>query len=255
MLVDSHCHLNMLDLANFNGDIANVVQAAKDNGVSHILNVATNMANFPEVIKTAEQFENVYASIGIHPDDETVTEPSVEEFLQLGSHEKVVAIGETGLDYFHGILDVTKQQLRFIKHIHVAKTLKKPLIVHTRQARADTIDLLQQENAAEVGGVLHCFTEDWAMAKQALDLNFYISFSGIITFKNAADLRDVVKEVPLEKMLIETDSPYLAPMPFRGKQNQPAYVRYVAEQVAAIKNIPVEQVIEQTGKNFFKLFM
>lgn len=254
MLVDSHCHLNMLDLTEFDGDLANVLKNARNQGVTHILNVCTDLASFPAVLATAHQYPNVYASLGIHPNEVLENEPTLEDLINFASDPKVIAIGETGLDYFRTEGDVTWQQERFRRHIHASHALKKPLIVHTRQARKDTIAILKEERAEDVKGVLHCFTEDWAMAKEAISFGFYISFSGIITFKNAVELHDVVKQVPLEKILIETDAPYLAPMPYRGKQNQPAYVYYVAERVAELKNISYEEVAEQTAKNFFNLF-
>lgn len=255
MLIDSHCHLDLLDLTQFNHDLLNVLDAAKQNGVTHLLNVCADLKNFPNVLEIAKQYPNVYASVGLHPNEQVDKEPTTEELIQYTKDEKIIAIGETGLDYYRSEGDLTWQQDRFRRHIEAAKKSNKPLIVHTRQAREDTIVILKEESAAEVGGVLHCFTEDWNMAKEALNLGFYISFSGIITFKNAGELHEVVKLVPLEKMLIETDAPYLAPVPFRGKPNQPAYVRYVAERIAELKNISFEKVAEQTTQNFFELFV
>jgi TatD DNase family protein len=231
-----------------------LLQRAEEAGVSYFLCVGIDLENSHKVLAIAKQFSNVFATIGLHPNEMVNQEPTVDELIELGTNAKVIGIGETGLDYYRSEGDNTWQQERFRHHIRAAKYLNKPLIVHSRQARKDTIDILKEEQASEVGGIMHCFTEDWAMAKQALDLNFYISFSGIITFKNAEDLREVVKNVPIEKMLIETDAPYLAPVPFRGKPNEPAYVRYVALQIAEIKKMDFATVAEQTTKNFFRLF-
>lgn len=255
MLIDSHCHLDQLDLTLFNQDLNNALAAAKQNGVTHILNVCIDLKNFPRVLEIAKEHPYVYASVGLHPNEQVDEEPTSEELIQYALDKKIVAIGETGLDYYRSEGDLTWQQDRFRRHIEAAKKSGKPLIVHTRQAREDTITILKEEEAAQAGGVLHCFTEDWTMAKKALDLDFYLSFSGIITFKNAVELHEVVKQTPLEKILIETDAPYLAPVPFRGKPNQPAYVRYVAERIAELKNVTFEKVAEQTTKNFFDLFI
>lgn len=252
-LVDSHCHLDCLVFKEGEG-ITDALQRAKENGVDHFLCVCITQAEFPTMLSSVKEFPNVWVSVGTHPNEQVDSEPTIEEMLNLARDPKVVAIGETGLDYYRTEGDVEWQKERFRNHIHVAKKTNKPLIIHSRQARADTIDIMKEENAKEIGGVMHCFTETLEMAKQAMDLNFYISFSGIITFGNAKELREVVAEVPLERMLIETDAPYLAPVPFRGKSNEPAYVHYVAEQVAAIKNVPFETVAEQTTKNFFDLF-
>lgn len=254
MLVDSHCHLDCLDLTKDNNDIGVALKRAKQVGVEHFLCVCITQQEFPTMLEKVQNFPNVYVSVGTHPNEETAEEPTVEQIVKLAQHPLVVAIGETGLDYFRSTGDLTWQQQRFRNHIQAAKQVKKPLIVHSRQARADTITILKEENAQEIGGVMHCFTEDWDMAKKALDLNFYISFSGIITFSNAKELQEVVQEVPLEKMLIETDSPYLAPVPFRGKSNEPAYVRYVAKKIAELKGVTFERVAEVTTRNFFDLF-
>jgi TatD DNase family protein len=214
-----------------------------------------NLQDYPQVLALAEQYENFYATVGIHPDYEDIPEFTVEELINLAQHPKVVGIGETGLDYFRLTGDLEWQRDRFRKHIHAAKQVKKPLIIHTRSAAKDTIQIMQQEGADEVAGVMHCFTESYEVAKQAMDLGFYISISGIVTFKNAADLREVVRQVPLERLLIETDSPYLAPVPYRGKTNQPAFVKYVAEEIAKIKGISLEEVAQTTTNNFFRLFL
>jgi len=254
MLVDSHCHLDQLDLTAHGGQIEQALAAARAAGVGHFLCVCIDLDHLDDVLAIAEKYDDVSASVGLHPNEAVATEPDVDTLLRLAKHPSVVAIGETGLDYYRSEGDVEWQRERFRTHIQAARQCHKPIIVHSRQARDDTIALMREQNASEVGGVMHCFTETWDMAKQALDLNFYISFSGIVTFKNAKELHDVAKKVPLENMLIETDSPYLAPIPFRGKPNEPAYVKYVAEHIAALKNIPVEQVAEITTGNFFKLF-
>lgn len=253
MLVDSHCHLDRLDLSAFNGSLASAIDAARHQGVQHMLCVCINIENFPAVIKIAEANEHITASVGVHPTEEECHEPSVDELVELASHPKVVAIGETGLDYYRSD-DPEWQQERFRRHIQAAKIVNKPLIIHTREAREDTIAILQQEQAEQVGGVMHCFTETWQMAQQAMELGFYISFSGIVTFKNAKELQEVAQLVPLDKMLIETDSPYLAPVPYRGKTNQPAYVTYVCKKIAELRGISEEQVAQTTTQNFFELF-
>lgn len=249
MLVDSHCHLDCLD-----DDIDKVISRANEQGISHFLCVCITVQNFPKMLAAVKQYENVFVSVGTHPNEIVSDEPTPAAMISLSSDPKVVAIGETGLDYYRSEGDLTWQQTRFREHIQVAKKINKPLIVHSRQAREDTITILKEEKGSDVGGVMHCFTENWEMAKLAMDLNFYISFSGIITFQNAAQLREVVQKVPLEKMLIETDSPYLAPIPFRGKPNEPAYVHYVAEKIAEIKGETFEKVAQHTTKNFFDLF-
>lgn len=253
LLVDSHCHLDLLDLTPDNNDVNKVIERAQSCGVQYFLNVCVSLAEFPKVLKTAEAYPFVGASVGLHPNDRE-EEVDVKTLVALGQHNKVVAIGETGLDYFRSTGDVEWQRDRFRVHIAAAKALGKPLIVHTRDAKDDTIRLMQEENANQVGGVMHCFTEDWDIAKKALDMNFYISFSGIVTFKNALAIQDVAKRIPLDRMLIETDSPYLAPNPHRGKPNEPAYVRYTADYIANLRNISVDELAEQTTNNFFLLF-
>ena len=224
------------------------------NGVTHALCVSVNLETFPAVLAIAEGFRNIFASAGVHPDDQSGEEPDVERLVGMAGHPKVVAIGETGLDYYRVKGDTEWQRKRFRTHIQAARRTGKPLIIHTREAAEDTLRLMHEESAADVGGVMHCFTETADVARQAMKLNFMISFSGIVTFKNATTLKDVAREVPLENMLIETDSPYLAPIPFRGKTNQPAYVRFVAAEIARLKGISAEAVGEATTANFFKLF-
>jgi TatD DNase family protein len=254
-LVDSHCHLDQLELTQQTLGMEGVMQAAKNAGVQHMLCVCITLKDFPTMLELTKQYHHVSASVGLHPNEtEIEAEPTAEALVALAQDKKVVAIGETGLDYFRSVGDVEWQRNRFRQHIQAAKQVRKPLIVHTRQAQADTINILAEENAKDIGGVLHCFTEEWEMAKAALDMNFYISFSGIITFKSATQIQDVAKRVPLERMLIETDSPYLAPIPHRGKPNEPAYVRYVAEAIAELRGIPVTEIAEHTTANYFRLF-
>ncbi len=249
-LVDSHCHIPMLEDIAF----AEVMENAEQADVAKMLCVSVDLPTFPDVLATAERDDRIYASVGIHPNTEMSPEVTLENLEDLANHPKVVAIGETGLDYFRSEGDLEWQRERFRTHIAAAKSTQKPLIIHTRDAKEDTIKVLQEEGADSIGGVMHCFVEDWATAQKAMEMNFYISFSGIVTFKNATDLQDVAKKVPLEKMLVETDSPYLAPVPKRGKQNQPAFVRYVAEFLAELKGVSLEQLAEQTTFNFQQLF-
>lgn len=253
-IVDSHCHLDRLDLTAYGGRLEKALAAAYAQGVTHMLCVAVEQDNIAQVTAIAEQYPNVYAAVGIHPTEEVAQELTVEQLVQYGSHPKVIAIGETGLDYYRNEGGLSWQQERFRIHIRAAKQLAKPLIIHTRMAREDTIRILKEEQAQEIGGVMHCFTEDWTMAQQAIALNFYISFSGIVTFRNATELKLIAQQVPLERMLIETDAPYLAPVPMRGQPNEPAYVRYVAEYIAKLRGIPLATIAEQTTVNFFQLF-
>lgn len=251
MFVDSHCHINFPELSN---QLPDILSAMAQNKVSHALCVSVNLPEFPQILSLAEQHSHIYASVGVHPDYEETEEPSIEQLVKFAAHPKVIAIGETGLDYYRLKGDLEWQRERFRTHIRAARQIRKPLIIHTREAAADTLKIMKEERADEIGGVMHCFTESWDVAKAAIDLNFYISFSGIVTFKNAISLKEVAEKVPLEKMLIETDSPYLAPVPFRGKTNQPAYVRYVAEEIGKLKNHSPEEVGNITSKNFFSLF-
>lgn len=253
MLIDSHCHLDRIDLTQFDGKLENAIAAAKQLGVGHMLCVCIDMENFAAVLAIAEKFPNVSASMGKHPTEWEGIEPTVEMLIEKAQHPKVIAIGETGLDYFHGAVhERVAQQDRFITHIHAAKQLNKPLIIHTRQAQEDTISVLKQEQAGP--GVFHCFTESWDMAKQGLDLGLYISFSGIVTFKNAIELKEVAKKVPLDRILVETDAPYLTPVPYRGKPNTPGYTRYVAEHIAELRGIDYTTLRDATTANFQRLF-
>lgn len=249
--VDSHCHINFPDLAS---DLPGVLQRMQDNEVDAALCVSVNLADYPQVLAIAEQHSNIYASVGVHPDYEDVEEPSATRLVELAHHPKVIAIGETGLDYFRLKGDLEWQRERFRNHIRASRESGKPLIIHTREAAADTLRLMQEENAAEAGGVMHCFTENWDVAEAALEMGFYISFSGIVTFKNAKQIKEVAQRVPLDRILIETDAPYLAPVPYRGKLNQPAYVKHVAEEIATLRGITLAEVGERTTENFFRLF-
>jgi TatD DNase family protein len=245
----------MLNVEQRQDGLDDVIYTANQAGVTHFLCVSVEMQTLPEVLACAEKYKNVYASVGQHPNDIVNYDPSVEELIEKSQHDLVVAIGETGLDYFRTDAENTKQQQEaFRKHIQAAKILNKPIIIHTRQARDDTITIMHEQQANLVRGVMHCFTEDWAMAKKALDLDFYISFSGIVTFKNAKELQEVAKKVPSDRFLIETDSPYLAPVPMRGKPNEPAFVKYTANFLAELRSQSFEKIAQQSTDNFFELF-
>jgi TatD DNase family protein len=257
MLIDSHCHLDRLDLTNTS--LATILEAAKLAGVGYILCPGIDLEHFPNILAIAKQYSsiiNIGVGVGVHPTEKGLA-PEYDELLNFAQEQVVLAIGETGLDFAYCKHDQELQNYQrtlFALHIQVAKTVGKPLIIHSRATNNAIIDMLQVAKADAVGGVMHCFTEDWEAAKAALDLNFYISFSGIITFKNADALCTVAKKVPLDRILIETDAPYLAPIPMRGKTNVPAYVRYVAEFLAKLRNLSLEELTQQTSDNFFKLF-
>ena len=253
MFIDSHCHLDRLKLDDFNDNLDNVIVAAAEAKVDHILCVSVTLKEFPAMAEKTDKYQNVSLSCGMHPlnQDDLVDEG---ELLKLSQHERVIAVGETGLDYFYAPETKEVQLDSFVKHVRVANKLNKPLIIHTRQAQEDTLNILREENAQNVGGILHCFTESWEMAEQAIEMGFYISFSGIVTFKNATELREVAKKVPDDKFLIETDAPYLAPVPYRGKQNQPAYVAEVAKHLASIRGQSVEEIAQHSTNNFNRLF-
>ncbi len=251
MLVDSHCHLNFPEL---NDNIQSLRLNMLDAHVGHALCVSVTLDKFPEVLDLAERFDNFYASVGVHPDYEDIEEPTVEQLITLAQHPKIVAIGETGLDYFRLTGDLEWQRMRFRTHIRAAIQCSKPLIIHTRSAADDTLRIMREEGAKQVGGVMHCFTESLDVALAAIEMGFYISFSGIVTFKNAGQLKTVAEAIPLDKILVETDSPYLAPIPFRGKTNQPAYVKYVAQEIANLRGISLDAVMQATTQNFFTLF-
>lgn len=251
MFIDSHCHL---DFADFQGHHAELLARMAANSVTHALVISVNLRDFPNVLALAEQYDNLYATVGVHPDYEDEEEPSVERLVELGRHPRIIGVGETGLDYFRLQGDLEWQRERFRTHIRAARQLGKPLIIHTRAASADTLRLMQEENASAAGGVLHCFTESQAVADAAIDMGFYISFSGIVTFKKAAELREVARTIPLERLLIETDSPYLAPTPYRGKTNEPSFVKHVAECIADVRGISVAEAGEASSNNFRRLF-
>ncbi|MCX7149397.1 MAG: TatD family hydrolase [Rhodocyclales bacterium] len=251
MLVDSHCHL---DFPEFQGREDELLDAMKANNVGWALIAGVTLERFPAVLALTERFSNLYAAVGVHPDTQEGKEPDQGRLIDLAAHPKVVAIGETGLDYFRLEGDLEWQRERFRTHIRAARRTGKPLIIHTREAAADTLRILEEEGAGEVGGVFHCFTETLAVAQSALRLGFHISFSGIVTFKNSLQIKEVASFVPLERILVETDAPYLAPVPHRGKLNHPALVRHVADEVAKLKSISAEALAKATTDNFFRLF-
>jgi len=253
MLVDSHCHIDFAELA---GDFSGMLSRAQTAGVSHLLCVSVNLVDFPAMLELAGRSEHVSASVGVHPNTplDTTDEPSADMLETLAQTPKVVAIGETGLDYYRTDCNPDTQRARFACHIEASRRVGKPLIVHTRSAALDTIQVMRTEDARSAGGVMHCFSEDWDTARAALDEGFYISFSGIVTFKNAGELREVAKKIPLDRMLVETDAPYLAPVPYRGKTNEPAFVRHTAECLAELREMDLETFSQVTTENFFRLF-
>lgn len=255
MYIDSHCHINFPELAE---RMPEILAKMEENKVTHALCVSVDLPDFPQVLALAEQYPHIYASVGVHPDYEDTPEPSVAQLVGLANHPKILAIGETGLDYYRLEGDLEWQRERFRVHIRASRETRKPLIIHTRSASADTLRIMAEEGAGTdrggVAGVMHCFTESLEVAQAALAMGFYISFSGIVTFKSAKELQAVARAVPLERMLIETDSPYLAPVPFRGRMNEPGYVRHVAEYIATLKDVPLDQVARQTSDNFRTLF-
>jgi len=244
-----------VDLSAYAQDFSQLVSAIDEARVEHMLCVSIDLESYPLMLKLVENYPNISTSVGVHPNDKDRHEPEVSELVELAQYPSNVAIGETGLDYFRSEGGLDWQRARFRRHIQAAREAQKPLIIHTREAREDTINILQQEQAQEVGGVMHCFTESWEMAQAAMDMNFYISFSGIVTFKNATELKEVARKMPLERMLIETDSPYLAPVPFRGKPNIPAYVVNVAEYIAQLRDTSIDEIAQVTTANFKRLFL
>lgn len=250
-LVDSHCHINFDSLSE---DMNGLLQRAKDNNVDFMLCVAVNLEDYPEIEGLAANNDNIFCSVGVHPNYTDCEDPTVERLVELAANPDVIAIGETGLDYFRSEGDLNWQRQRFVNHIEAAKQCSKPLIIHTRDAANDTMDILESHQADICGGVMHCFSENWVTAKRALDIGFYISFSGIVTFKNAEELREVAKKVPLDRMLVETDSPYLAPEPYRGKINEPSYVLHTATRIAELRDVSVGEIATATTENFFRLF-
>jgi TatD DNase family protein len=251
VFVDSHCHLDFPELA---AELPQLLAAMREHQVTHALCIGVDLPAWPGVLAIAQAHANLYATVGVHPDYTDTPEPTVADLVAKAQAGKVVAIGETGLDYFRLTGDLSWQRERFRTHIRAAREAGLPLVIHTRSAAADTLAIMREERAGDVGGVMHCFTETWEVAQSALDLGFHISFSGIVTFKNALALQDVARRVPVERMLIETDSPYLAPMPHRGKRNQPAWVRHVGEAVARLRDVPVDAIARATSDNFFRLF-
>lgn len=251
MLVDSHCHLNFPELAY---RLDSVMALMRENDVAQALCVSVSLEEFPQVRTLAESYPQVYGSVGVHPDYEVVTEPTVEDLVKLANHPRIIAIGETGLDYYRVKRDSEWQRERFRRHVRAARQCGKPLIIHMRDAAADTLRIMREEGADRSGGVMHCFTESWEVASAAMDLGFFISFSGIVTFRNAQALKEVARKVPLERTLIETDAPYLAPVPHRGKLNQPGLVKHVAEEIARLRGVPLARVASVTTENFLKLF-
>lgn len=251
MLVDSHCHI---DFEQYADRMPQVLEGMARNQVTHALCVSVNLADFPRVLALAEAHSQLFASVGVHPDQTEGASPSVQDLVERARHPKIVAIGETGLDYYRQEGDLEWQRARFRTHVRAARECGKPLIIHTRDAGGDTLRILREERAGEVGGVMHCFTETLEFALAAMDLGFYISFSGIVTFKNAISIKEVAKVIPLERILVETDSPYLAPVPHRGKTNEPGWVRHVAEEVARLRASSLEAVAQATTANFFRLF-
>jgi TatD DNase family protein len=251
VFVDSHCHINFDDFSDETDALIDRMAAAQ---VTHAMCISVTLPEWPSVVAMSDRYKNIYATAGVHPDYENIEEPTVAGLLERAAHPKVQAIGETGLDYYRLTGDLSWQRERFRTHIRAARECNKPLVIHTRNASADTIAIMREERANEVGGVMHCFTESWDVASQAMDLGFYISFSGIVSFKSAKELQEVARKVPLERMLIETDSPYLAPMPHRGKRNEPAFVAHVAQAVAALREVDVATIGRATSQNFFGLF-
>ncbi|MBX3680671.1 MAG: TatD family hydrolase [Rhodocyclaceae bacterium] len=251
MFIDSHCHLDFPDLIEREADVLEAMRLAR---VSHALCISVKLETLPAVLGLAERHDNLFASVGVHPDGDDVAEPSLEQLLELARHPKVVAIGETGLDYYWHKDEPEWQRQRFRTHIRASRASAKPLVIHTRNAAADTLRLMREEGAGEAGGVMHCFTETQEVADAALELGFYISFSGIVTFRNAKALKEVARQVPLGRLLIETDSPYLAPVPHRGKTNEPAYVVHVAEEIAKLRGLSLTEVAQASSENFKRLF-
>jgi TatD DNase family protein len=255
MFIDSHCHL---DFDDFSSNLVEILLNMKNSQVNQALCISVDIPGFTNVLSLASKYDHLYASVGVHPDYEETLEPTQDWLVEQAKNPKVIAIGETGLDYYRmadrQYEDMEWQRERFRTHIEAAKTSKKPLIIHTRNASEDTIDILRTTQADQVGGVMHCFTESKEVARLAMDLGFYISFSGIVTFKNALEIKETCKYVPLDRMLIETDSPYLAPVPHRGKVNQPAWVSHVAQYIAQLKGVTTSEIGHTTTQNFYKLF-
>jgi TatD DNase family protein len=251
MLVDSHCHLDFPDLA---ANLPQILELMQQNDVGCAVCIGVNLENLPRILALADAHPQIFASVGVHPESTDAREPDLAELVALAAHPKVIAIGETGLDYYWHKDAPEWQRERFRTHIRAARATGKPLVIHNRDSTADTLRLMQEEGAGQVGGVMHCFTETWEVAEAALEQGFYISLSGIVTFKNALTIKEVARRVPLDRLLVETDSPYLAPMPYRGKINQPGYVKHVAEEIARLRELTYEEVVTATTDNFFRLF-
>ncbi|AJI55060.1 TatD family hydrolase [Francisella philomiragia] len=253
MIIDSHCHLNYLKLDDIS--LEKVIDNAKEAGIEKIVSIAVAWDEIADIERITENFDNVYHSVGVHPSELDSYQPSVDDIIARSQHKKCVAIGETGLDYYYNGEETKKaQKIKFVNHMQAANDVKKPVIIHTRSAKQDTLDILKSENVEGCGGILHCFTEDYDMAKKALDMGMYISFSGILTFKNARDIQETAKKLPLDRILIETDAPYLTPVPLRGKPNYPEYVKYVAQFLADLKGFSYDEVAKQTYKNTCEVF-
>jgi len=254
MFIDSHCHLDKVDLAPYDGDFEAMLTAARERDVSRMLCVSIDLEQFERMYTLVQGREQVDMSVGVHPLHAHETPVTAEQLVELAKRPEIVALGETGLDYYYNTETIAVQKEAFIAHLHASRETGLPVIIHTRDARQDTLDIIREHGDPNVAGVLHCFTESWEMAAQALELGYYISFSGIITFRNAEELREVVKQVPMERILIETDSPYLAPVPYRGKKNEPRYVPEVAQMVADLKGLRLEEVARISAENYSRLF-
>ena len=254
MFFDSHCHLDRIDLSDYDDDFDRLLATIKSDGVTRMVCIGVTLESFDDMYRRIENCDQVYCTAGVHPDYEDTAEPSVEQLCELAGRERVVAIGETGLDYFHQPESPEWQRRRFVTHIEAARECDLPLVVHTRDARGDTLELLRRHDAKKVGGVLHCFTEDWEMARAAIELDFYISISGIVTFHQAQNVRDMAQQIPIERLLIETDAPWLSPAPFRGKPNHPGRVRLVAEKLAEIRGESIDTIASATFDNANRLF-
>ncbi len=254
MLIDSHCHLDRIDLTPYQHEFSGFMDEVEAQQIEHLLCISIDLEAYPAMVDLVSGYKQISVTVGVHPNVKDGKDPSVEELISLGSPKNAIGIGETGLDYFRSEGDLAWQHQRFRNHIQAAKTLKKPLIIHTREAQVDTLRILKEEGAEEVGGIIHCFTEDWDFAQKAMDLNFFISFSGIVTFNNATTIKEVAKKVPFDRFLIETDSPYLAPIPFRGRPNYPTYVKYVAQHIADLRGVSINKIANQSTDNFYNLF-
>ena len=254
MYFDSHCHLDRIELGDYGGDFGQLLRTIEEGDVERMVCIGVTLESFDDMYQRIADLPQVYCTAGVHPDYENIEEPSVERLCELATRDKVVAIGETGLDYFHQSGDLDWQRQRFVTHVHAARESGLPLVIHTRDAREDTLDILRRHRAAEVGGVLHCFTESWEMARDAIELGFYISISGIVTFAQAQNVRDMARQIPLERLLIETDSPWLSPAPYRGKPNHPGRVGLVAEKLAEIRDESLEEIATTTYLNACRLF-